>query len=114
MLKFIRMPAGILALTIAVPVLAQPAMTTPSAVPPAKATAPAGSTATAPKSALVDINTATASELKALPGVSDSDAAKIVQGRPYSEKSQLVSKKILSEGVYDKVKDQVIAKHPKS
>ena len=49
-----------------------------------------------------------------LPGVSDSDAAKIIQGRPYSDKSQLVSKKVLSEPTYEKIKDHVVTKQSKS
>jgi competence protein ComEA len=126
MLKFSRLPMGILALTIAAPVMAQPATTTtPNTNSPSSTMAPAmpatpkastsdsRSTATAPKADVVDINSATAAELKALPGLSDSDASKIVQGRPYTDKSQLVSKKVLSETTYDKIKDHVVAK-PKS
>ena len=71
------------------------------------------STAAMPNTDLVDINTATATQLQALPGVSESDSAKIVQGRPYSDKSQLVSKKVLSEATYDKIKDHIVAR-PKS
>jgi DNA uptake protein ComE-like DNA-binding protein len=63
---------------------------------------------------MVDLNSATATELKALPGVTDSDAAKIIQGRPYSDKSQLVAKKVVSDATYEKIKDHVVAKHPKS
>jgi len=126
MLKLSRLPIGLLALTIAAPVLAQPATTTTPSAPPATTAAPAvpampkapdglsHGTAAAPKSDLVDINSATATQLKALPGVSDSDAAKIVQGRPYTDKNQLVAKKVLSEATYDKIKDQIVAKPSKS
>lgn len=117
MLKFSRWPLGLLALTIAAPVMAQPAPSTmPSTTSPSATTAPSSSksTAAAPKAGIVDINSATAAELKMLPGVSDSDATKIVQGRPYSDKSQLLSKKVVSEATYDKIKDHVTAKQPRS
>ena len=61
----------------------------------------------------VDIKTATATQLKALPGVNDTDSTKIIQSRPYSDKSQLVSKKVVSETTYDKIKDHIVAR-PKS
>ena len=124
MLKLSRLPIGLLALTIAAPVLAQTASTTPNASSPT-ATTPAvpsspkapdampRSTAAMPNTDLVDINTASAAQLKALPGLSDSDSAKIVQSRPYSDKSQLVSKKVVSEATYDKIKDHIVAR-PKS
>jgi DNA uptake protein ComE-like DNA-binding protein len=103
------MPVGILALTIAAPVLAQPATTTmPGATSPSATTAPVN------KTDMVDLNSATAAELKGLPGVSDADAAKIIQGRPYIDKNQLVAKKVVSETTYEKIKDHVVAKHPKS
>lgn len=117
MLKFSRLPMGLLALTIAAPVMAQPATSTmPNATSPSSTMAPVSpkSTAVAPRADLVDINSATATELKMLPGVSESDAAKIVQGRPYTDKSQLTSKKVVSEATYDKIKDHVVAKQPKS
>ena len=127
MLKSIRVPVGILALTIAAPVLAQPAATTtPGTASPSATTAPATpavprspatdprSTATTPKTDMVDLNTATAAELKALPGLGEGDAAKIIQGRPYTDKSQLVAKKIVSESTYDRIKDRVTVQHPKS
>ena len=124
MLKFSRLPMGLLALTIAGPVMAQPATTTnPNTTSPSSTMTPAvaatpkvdpRSTAAAPKMDTVDINSATAAELKMLPGVSDSDAAKIIQGRPYSDKSQLVSKKAVSEATYEKIKDHVVARQSRS
>ncbi len=69
---------------------------------------------TAPNAAMVDINTATAADLKALPGMTDSDAAKIVQGRPYKDPSELTAKKILSDAEYAKIKDRLVAGPNKS
>ena len=58
----------------------------------------------------VDLNSATVDVLKTLPGVSDAYAQRIVVGRPYSSKTQLVSKGIVPEGVYKKFQAQVVAK----
>ena len=61
----------------------------------------------------VDINTATADQLKAVPGIGDAYSKRIIDGRPYTAKNQLVSRGILPQGVYDKVKDQIIANKKK-
>ncbi len=57
----------------------------------------------------VDINTATEKQLKAIPGIGDVYAKRIIANRPYNSKDQLVRKGILPQRVYDKIKDQVVA-----
>ena len=59
---------------------------------------------------LLDINTATAEQLKTLPGIGDAHAEKMIQGRPYARKEELVEKNILSRGKYEGIKYKIVTK----
>jgi len=59
---------------------------------------------------LVDINSATLTLLKTLPGIGDAEAARIVAGRPYLSKADLASKKVLPTGIYISLKNRIIAR----
>jgi DNA uptake protein ComE-like DNA-binding protein len=90
--------------TIAVVTTFSVAQTAPKPTPKAAATASA---------ALLDINTATPTQLKALPGIGDAYSDRIINGRPYAAKNQLVSRGIIPQATYDKIKDSIIAKQKK-
>jgi competence protein ComEA len=75
-----------------------------------KSDATAATTSAKKNADLIDINTASEAELDALPGIGSAYAKKIVAGRPYKSKAELVRKDILPAATYAKVKDQIVAK----
>ena len=105
--------AAMLALTFVATGIAADKKATPAKPAEATKAAPAekkaDSVQAGAKQELIDINTASESDLKAIPGIGDAYSKKIIAGRPYAKKDQLLSKKIVPKATYDKIKDKVIA-----
>jgi DNA uptake protein ComE-like DNA-binding protein len=99
---------GLLTATPSMAQTAQPAAKSDKMAPAPKA--PADKMAPAPKAELLDINSATSDQLDALPGIGKAYSAKIIAGRPYKGKDDLVNKDIIPQKTYDGIKDKIIAR----
>lgn len=115
-LSFLGLGALALALTASL-VLAQGGTAAPStpAAAPAKVEAPAKAKTTAKsttkvKMEMIDINSASKDELMKLTGVGDATADKIIAGRPFKTKAELVSKGIVNRATYGKIRGHIVAK----
>ena len=106
MFKLLRSPFTLaLALLLSAPVMATAA--------PFAASAKTTASSQAANADKLDINTATPDQLKAFHGIGDAYAKRIIDGRPYTAKNQLVTRGILPQATYNKIKDQIIASKPK-
>ena len=67
------------------------------------------------ESGTLDINTATAAQLRALPGMGDAYVQRIIEARPYTAKNQLVTRGVLPQAAYERIKTQIVAhRRPRS
>ena len=101
----------LLAILIALLVIASGAAAQPATKEAPKAPAKADAAkAHDAKHAPIDINSASADELQAIPGIGETYSKKIVEHRPYKRKDELVRKKVVPQATYDKIKDHIVAR----
>ncbi len=114
-MKLLFAPLFAVGVWLAAPAFAQslPKPAAPAAAPAspaAPAAKPAAAPAATPAAQLLDINSATVDQLAELKGIGKVRSEAIVKGRPYKGKDDLVSKNIVPQGVYDDIKDKIIAR----
>lgn len=108
--NFVRIVTVLCAFTLfAGAAFAQGASTSSGQADTSKKSSSKSTKSSTPKSKQVDINSATKEQLTAVSGIGDATAQKIIDGRPYTTKKDLVSKNILTQDEYAKVKDQLVA-----
>lgn len=105
-----RLIAVLVALTFALGAGLTPALAQmKTAPPPAPATKDAAKP-DKPSAAKLDLNSASKTELETLSGIGEAYSQKIIDGRPYKQKDELVKRNIVPKATYDKIKNQVVAK----
>ncbi|MCI0547286.1 MAG: helix-hairpin-helix domain-containing protein [Candidatus Rokubacteria bacterium] len=105
----IRLAAQLMALLFALGVAGVPGVVAQAQPKPAMPDPKAAVKAVEP----LDLNSASAEQLKTIPGIGDAYAKKIIDNRPYARKDDLVKKNVVPESTYDKIKDMVVAKQKK-
>jgi len=110
--------AAALSLLLATPVLAQSSSSgsanRPATAAPSAATKSPATANTQQQGSLIDINSASAKELDALPGIGTARANAIIANRPYKGKDDLAQRKIVPQSVYDQIKDKIVARQTSS
>jgi competence protein ComEA len=107
-MRFQRMVLAVTAAAMAMMLAGAPALAQSKPATPTAKTAAAAK----PAAALIDLNSASKAELMTLTGIGDALSQKIIDGRPFTRKDELVAKKIIPQATYDKIKDMVIARQP--